>query len=99
MKQTQTLLGDINDIATVQQMVLGHKGTHAVEQWLEKRQQKRIEEFRRYWKEQFGAPETAVEWIERLSHPVEESRTLKKPAESADATFQSSSRRARSAVA
>jgi CHAD domain-containing protein len=98
MKRTQTLLGDINDIATLQQMVSGHKGAHAVEQWLEKRQQRRMEEFRRYWKEQFGAPETATEWIERLSHPAAVSRTLKKPAESAETTFRPSVR-ARSAVA
>jgi CHAD domain-containing protein len=87
MKRTQTLLGDINDIATLQQMVLGHKGAHAVEQWLEKRQQKRIDEFRRYWKEQFGAPETATEWIERLSHPAAESRILKKPVKSGGTTL------------
>jgi CHAD domain-containing protein len=98
MKQTQALLGEINDIATVQQMVLHHKGAHGIEQWLEKRQQRRIEEFRRYWKEQFGAPETAAEWIARLSHSAAESRTLKKPAKSAETTFQPS-RRARSAVA
>jgi len=98
MKRTQALLGDINDIATVQQMVLHLKAAHVVERWLEKRQQKRVEEFRRYWKEQFGAPETAAEWIERLSHPAAESRTLKKPAESAGTTVQSRGR-ARAAVA
>jgi CHAD domain-containing protein len=87
MKRTQTLLGDINDIATLQQMVLGHKGAHAVEQWLEKRQQKRIEEFRWYWKEQFGAPETAAEWIRHLSDPATETRKLKKPVKSGGTTL------------
>src|ERR1700680_471193 len=77
MKRTQALLGDINDIATVQQMISGHKGTHGVEQWLKKRQEKRTEEFCRYWEEQFGAPETAPRWIEYLSHPAAETRTTK----------------------
>ena len=92
MKRTQALLGGINDIATVQQMILGYKGTHGVEQWLEKRQQKRTEGFCRYWEEQFGAPETALRWIEHLSNPAAETRTLKKPVKSGGTKLRSPGR-------
>jgi|ERR1700680_3767437 len=92
MKRTQALLGDINDIATVQQMILGANGAHRIEQWLEKRRQKRTEEFCRYWGEQFGAPEMAPRWIEHLSHPAAETRILKKPVKSAGTKLRSSER-------
>lgn len=98
MKRTQTLLGDVNDIATVQQMILGQQGIHRVEQWLGKRQNKRMEEFRRYWEEYFGASETALRWIEYLSHPTAETPTLRKPVKSGGTTLRSSGR-AQSAVA
>jgi CHAD domain-containing protein len=54
IKSASTLLGDINDCVTVADIVAGYKGGNRFAHRLKKRQHKKTEEFRRYWKEEFS---------------------------------------------
>jgi len=54
IKGASTLLGDINDCVTVAGMVADYKGSNPLTDRLKKRQDKKTEEFRKYWKEDFS---------------------------------------------
>lgn len=71
VKHGSALLGDINDCVTVAAIVAGYKGGNKLADRLRKRQHKKTDEFRKYWKEgqQISVPDLAP---------------LKKPAASAD---------------
>jgi CHAD domain-containing protein len=54
LKCASTLLGDINDCVTVAAIVAEYKGGNRLADRLKKRQHKKTEEFRKYWKEEFS---------------------------------------------
>jgi CHAD domain-containing protein len=54
IKSASTLLGDINDCVTVAGIIAGYKGGNRLAARLKKRQHKKTEEFRRYWKDEFA---------------------------------------------
>jgi CHAD domain-containing protein len=54
LKCTSTLLGDINDCVTVAAIVAEYKGGNRLADRLKKRQHKKTEEFRKFWKEEFS---------------------------------------------
>jgi CHAD domain-containing protein len=78
IKSVQTLLGDINDCATVAQMLADHKGD-GLSRWLKRRQRRNTEEFCRRWQEEFGDREMVRGRIQLLSHPQAGSPAVKKP--------------------
>ena len=55
LKRASTLLGDINDCVTVAAIVAEYKGGNRLADRLKKRQHKKTEEFRKYWKEEFSS--------------------------------------------
>ncbi len=57
IKQASALLGDVNDCVTVAEMVADYKGGARLADRLKKRQHKKTEQFRYYWKEQFNDAE------------------------------------------
>jgi triphosphatase len=71
VKHGSALLGDINDCVTVGGIVAGYKGGNKLAERLRKRQHKKTEEFRQYWKE-----------VRELSVP--DLAPLKKPVASSD---------------
>jgi CHAD domain-containing protein len=78
IKGASTLLGDINDCVTVAGMVADYKGSNPLADRLKKRQDKKTEEFRKYWKSEFGDGERLRGSIDRLTQaskkPVASSR-------------------------
>jgi CHAD domain-containing protein len=78
IKRAHALLGDINDCVTVADIVSRYKGGHALVERLKKRQHKKTEEFRKYWKEAFSDGERLRSDIDHLQRP--EQPALKKPA-------------------
>jgi CHAD domain-containing protein len=77
LKTFQTLLGDINDCATVAQMLADYKGVGAAETWLKKRQRRKTDQFSKQWREEFGDTAAVRNRIHSLHHPGE---TPRKPA-------------------
>jgi CHAD domain-containing protein len=77
IKAIQTVLGDINDCATVAQMLAGYKGSGATETWLKKRQRRKTEQFSKQWQEEFGDAAAVRNRIRSLQHP---GQTPRKPA-------------------
>lgn len=96
IKRTQTLLGDINDCVTVGELVAHYKGGSALADWLKKRQRKRTEVFRQYWRKEFGGRESAPAWIDSLRRLTAKQHEMKKPMASSRSA---SSNRRRGAVA
>ena len=77
VKGIQTVLGDINDCVTVAQIIADFKDSSAVSGWLKKRQRRKVEQFSRFWLEQFGDAENARTRIRSLCHP---GQAVRKPA-------------------
>jgi triphosphatase len=75
LKRVSTLLGDINDSVTVAEMVADYKGGNRLADRLKKRQVKKTEEFRKYWKEEYSDGDRLRGSIEHLKAP----ETPKKP--------------------
>lgn len=86
IKAIQTLLGDINDCATVAQMLAGYKGADAAETWLKKRQRRKTEQFSKQWHEEFGDAAALRNRIRSFEHP---GQTPRKPAGSARSDLRS----------
>lgn len=78
IKHAHALLGDINDCVTVAEIVSRYKGGNPLADRLKKRQHKKTEEFRTYWKEAFSDGECLRSDIDHLQRP--EQQPLKKPA-------------------
>ena len=78
LRRGQTVLGDINDLETVREMLHQYEGAEMVTAWLKKRQRKRLEEFREYWGTTFSKDERRT-WIASLEHFAAEPRAPKKP--------------------
>jgi CHAD domain-containing protein len=91
IKGASTLLGDINDCVTVAGMVADYKGNNPLADRLKKRQDKKTEEFRKYWKSEFGDGERLRESIDRLKSP--EPRAPKKPVASSRISSQQTNRK------
>jgi CHAD domain-containing protein len=79
IKRIQTLLGDINDCATVVQMLGDYKSAGAAAAWLKKRQRRKTEEFVRCWTEEFGDGPGVQSRMDSLPDVPETSPTVKKP--------------------
>jgi CHAD domain-containing protein len=62
VKQGSTLLGDVNDCVTVAGIVAEYKGGNKLADRLRKRQHKKTEEFRKFWKQaaQMSVPDPAT---------------------------------------
>lgn len=69
IKAIQTLLGDINDCATVAQILAGHKGSDAAQNWLKKRARRKTEQFSKLWLKEFGDRATVHHRLLSLQHP------------------------------
>lgn len=78
IKRAHALLGDINDCVTVADIISEYKGGKPLADRLKKRQHKKTEEFRKYWKEAFSDGERLRSDIDHLQRP--EQQPLKKPA-------------------
>jgi CHAD domain-containing protein len=57
VRRASALLGNINDCVTVAEMVVGYKGGRQLADRLKKRQHRKTEEFRKFWKEEFSDDE------------------------------------------
>jgi CHAD domain-containing protein len=79
LKSTQTILGAINDCATVRRMVAERDSEAPILAALKRRQRRKTSEFRRLWDEAIagGAP---ARWMESLRHPRVEAVAKKPPA-------------------
>jgi CHAD domain-containing protein len=93
IKRAQSLLGDINDSATVEEMLLHVKGGDAIARWLQKRQRKMTDEFWQHWREDFGDPDQARGWIAYLAGPVSRRTRMKKPPGRSESASRTSGRR------
>jgi CHAD domain-containing protein len=69
VKSASALLGDVNDCATVAEMVADSKGGAQLGDRLKKRQHKKTEEFRDYWKKEFADAEPLKAIIVQLNLP------------------------------
>jgi len=92
IKDTSTLLGEINDSVTVAAMVADYKGGGRLAARLKKRQHKKTNEFRKYWDQTFGDGYQLRSAIDRLT--LVEPQVERKPA----ASSQSASGRRKSAA-
>ena len=95
IKHAQNILGDFNDCVSAIEIVQPHKDGQAVARWLKKRQSRKMDEFRRWWPEKLGNPETARLWVRQLRHPIQESAMRKKPMARASTLRQPALARAR----
>jgi CHAD domain-containing protein len=84
IKRLSTLLGDINDCVTVSEMVAEYKGGKSVADRLKKRQHKKAEEFREYWKE-FSASDR-LSGLDKLRQT--DPQAVRKPAASSSSNRQ-----------
>ncbi|HLK21484.1 MAG TPA: CHAD domain-containing protein [Bryobacteraceae bacterium] len=69
IKAIQTLLGDINDCATVTQILTGYKGSESIGNWLKKRERRKTDRFSRLWQQEFGDRTDVQNRIRALQHP------------------------------
>jgi len=95
IKHAQNILGDVNDCVSASEIVLSYKDGHALTRWIQKRQARKMEEFRRWWPEKLGDPETGRLWVRQLRHPVHQSTARKKPMAQAATLRQAAVARAR----
>jgi CHAD domain-containing protein len=74
----QKLLGDVNDCETLRRLLSHKKGTRRIIDALEKRQNKKTEQFRRKWKNGVSDPSIVRLWLDDLRHT-----TMRPPGRSA----------------
>jgi CHAD domain-containing protein len=79
LKGVQTLLGEINDCATVARMVSQHQGGSKILAALKKRQRRKAEQFRRHWNTKFSGADQVRRWTDDLRHVGDPSRVARKP--------------------
>ncbi|MGB9455484.1 MAG: CHAD domain-containing protein [Bryobacteraceae bacterium] len=79
LKDIQTLLGEVNDCATVGRMVSRHKGGREILAALKKRQRKKAEEFRQHWTAAFSSAAAVRRWTDNLRHVGDQPRVARKP--------------------
>lgn len=68
IRQLQSDLGDIHDLQSVCEIVSEYRGakTLLVEP-LKTKQRKKIREFRKFWKDEFGGKKNRARWIQRIT--------------------------------
>jgi CHAD domain-containing protein len=79
LKGVQTLLGGINDCATVRQMASRHAGSEEILAALKKRQRRKTAQFRKHWTAAFASGATAARWTECLRHAPGQAGVARKP--------------------
>ncbi len=67
VKHASTLLGDVNDCVTVASIVAGYKGGNKLADRLRKRQHKKTDEFRQFWK---AGPQLTLPGLAPLKKPA-----------------------------
>ena len=63
VRRLQTILGEGNDCVTLRGILLGHESGNRLRQ----RQHRKIAEFRKQWKSQFGGASIGRQWVEDLA--------------------------------
>ena len=66
IKTLQSRLGEINDYETVRRMVVEEAAGKTIPAKLDKKRNKRIRQFRRYWDAEFAGTDNAKKWTEAL---------------------------------
>jgi CHAD domain-containing protein len=79
LKGVQTLLGGINDCATVRRMASRLDGCEELLEALKRRQRKKTAEFREHWAAAFSNGTEAARWTECLRNPAGGRRAARKP--------------------
>jgi CHAD domain-containing protein len=79
LKGVQTLLGAINDCATVRRMASRLDGCEELVEALKKRQRKKTAEFREHWAAAFSSGTEAARWMECLRNPAGARGVARKP--------------------
>jgi len=79
LKGVQTLLGGINDCATVRRMASRLDGCEEILEALKKRQRKKTAEFREHWAAAFSNGTEAARWVECLRNPAGGRGVARKP--------------------
>jgi CHAD domain-containing protein len=79
MRRVQTLLGDLNDLETLREILGQYQSNQNLTAWIKKRQRKRIATFCEYWTSTFASAEERQSWIDLLKHVGLEPRASKKP--------------------
>ena len=67
IKDVQTKLGDINDYETTRRILTEEGASQKMASELKKKQEKKVRQFRRFWKDQFAGKED--QWLAGLRHP------------------------------
>jgi CHAD domain-containing protein len=67
IEQLQSDLGDIHDFDPVHQILSEYRSAKKLLARLARKQHKRINAFRKYWKNEFGGRKNRAEWIQRIS--------------------------------
>jgi CHAD domain-containing protein len=83
IKHVSALLGDINDCVTAAEILTEYKGGHRLVDRLKKRQHKKTEEFRKYWKEFSHLERSKSVEPQGLKKPVRSAATRNSRRESA----------------
>jgi len=78
LKGVQTVLGEINDCATVRRLVPRDAGSREMLSALKKRQRKKTEAFRREWAA-FNGAASVRQWMASLRHPGASEAPARKP--------------------
>ena len=87
LKGVQTLLGAINDCATVRRLIERREGVEEILAALKKRQRRKTGEFRRHWNEEFSNGAAAEQWTASLRRPGQTRPARKPPGRSAPAAM------------
>jgi CHAD domain-containing protein len=83
IRRVQTLLGDVNDLETLRELIRPFDGTKAVVAWLRKRQRRRLVQFREHWANTFAPAAERERWLDFLKQLAPQAASAKKPARSA----------------
>jgi CHAD domain-containing protein len=87
LKGVQTLLGGINDCATVRRMVARLEGGEEILAALKKRQRREAGQFRQHWAAAFSSGAEAARWADCLRHAPEHRVARKPPGRSVPAAL------------
>jgi CHAD domain-containing protein len=79
LKGVQTLLGGINDCATVRRMASRHARSEEILAALKKRQRRKTAQFRQHWAAAFSSGAAAARWAECLRHAPGQAEVARKP--------------------
>ena len=86
IRSVQTILGDLNDLETVRNLLAQYEVAPSEAAWLKKKQRKKLVEFREHWATALAPAVERQGWIDFLKHVALEPRAAKKPAARTAAT-------------